>query len=118
MTRAAQQLFELAEHPIFVLDAARNRIHDANPAACRFLGYTHEQLIATPISAIHPAELQQISAWTRSGRETGHAWTTTFSCRHRSGAIMPTEIELLAPDDSGYVFCFVRDRSDHRAPAP
>ena len=118
MSTTAQRLFEQVEHPIFILDASRNRIHDANPAACAFLGYTRDELLATPISAIHPAELEQISAWTRAGREAGHAWTTTFSCRHRSGTIMPTEIELLAPDGSGYVFCFVRDRSEHRAPAP
>lgn len=118
MTAVAQRLFEVAEHPVFILDAVQDRIHDANRAACRFLGYTHEQLLATPISAIHPAELERLAAWTRSGRESGHAWSTTFSCRHRSGTIMPTEIELLAPDDSDYLFCFVRDRSDHRAPAP
>lgn len=118
MTGAVQELFERAEHPIFILDASRNRIHDANQAACDFLGYTHEQLLATPISAVHPAEFAQISAWTRSGIESRHAWSTTFSCKHRSGTVMPTEIELLAPDGRGYVFAFVHDRSDHRAPAP
>jgi len=111
-------LFELAEHPIFVLDASSDRIHDANAAACDFLGYSREELLATPISAIHPAEIDQIGAWTEAGRGAGHAWTTMFSCRHRSGAIMPAEIELLAPDGEGYVFAFVHDRSDHRSPAP
>ena len=39
------------------MDPEHNRILAANDAGCALLGYTREELLETPISRIHPAEL-------------------------------------------------------------
>ena len=48
---------------MFILDPREDRILDANAAACRVLGYTREELLATPVSDIHPHELPQMRSF-------------------------------------------------------
>jgi diguanylate cyclase (GGDEF)-like protein/PAS domain S-box-containing protein len=47
---------------VFVLEPARDRVLYANPQACRLLGYSLEELLATPSSVLHPNELPKLRA--------------------------------------------------------
>ena len=112
------QVFEQSDDPVFILDPAEDRIIDANAAGCRMLEYTREELLATPVSHIHPAELPQLEAFFEAARIDGANWTIGMTCRTRSGTFLPTEMALFLLDSGGghvYVIGLVRDRSEHRA---
>ena len=110
------QVFEQSDGPVFILDPAEDRIIDANAAACRMLEYTREELRATPISDVHPAELPQLEAFFEAARIAGANWTLAMTCRTKSGTFLPTEIALFVLDSGEHVYVIglVRDRSEHR----
>src|SRR6266576_4715506 len=109
------RLFEESSDPVFILDPSADRIIDANPAGCRMLEYTREELLATPISCIHPAELPQLDAFFETARADGANWTIAMTCRTKSGKFLPTEIALFLLDSGTHVYVIglVRDRSEH-----
>jgi len=107
--------FDSVDHPIYVLDPVHDRIVDAN-RACEWLGYSHEELLATPISAIHPAEMPQLLDWVTQVRREQFGWSALFNCRTRAGIHFPVEMMTLAPDLNGLVVTFTTDRSGHRGP--
>ena len=50
-----EYLCQRMPNAMFVVDPARDRIVEANDAACRLLGYSRDQLLASiSISDIHP----------------------------------------------------------------
>jgi DNA-binding SARP family transcriptional activator len=108
--------FDAIDHPIYVLDPVHDRIVDAN-RACEWLGYSHEELLATPISAIHPAEMPQMLDWVTQVRRDQFGWNALFNCRTKAGIHFPVEMMTLAPDPNGLVVTFTTDRSGHRGPA-
>ena len=114
--RSLDELFEESGTAVFITDPRQDRILDANAAASRLLGYTREEFRVTPISQIHPHELPQMRAFLDGALRDGVNWTIEMACRTKSGAFLPTEIELLALDSGGrvYVISLVRDRSEHR----
>ena len=69
---ATEHTLDLVSHAVFLIDPLHNRIVEANRAACEMLGYQRDELLATPMSAIHPAELPQLAAW--SPRLAGTSW--------------------------------------------
>lgn len=109
-------VFEQARDPVFIADPRADRILDANPAACRLLGYTRDELQLTPMSHIHPNELPRLREFANVALLDGINWTVELACRTKSGTYLPTEIELLALDDGNdvVVICLLRDRSEHR----
>ena len=111
------RLFEESSDPIYIIDPPRDRIVEANAAGCRVLEYTRDELLATPISQIHPAELPQLQAFFDEAQANGGNWTIALSCRTKSGRFLPTEIALYPLDtgDRVYVVGLLRDRSEHRA---
>jgi PAS domain S-box-containing protein len=111
-----ERLFEDSDDPIFVVDPLEDQILDANRAACAMLGYTHAELLATPVSWIHPAELPELSAFVAGVVREREGQTIRLTCRTKSGVFLPTETALLARDNGGrlYIFWFVIDRSEHR----
>lgn len=114
---SAARLFTDSSDPVFIVDPDEDRIIDANPAGCHMLEYTRAELLTTPISAIHPAELPQLQAFFDIARADGTNWTISMTCRTRSGRFLPTETALFLLDTGRrvYVIGLVRDRSEHRA---
>ena len=108
--------FELASNAAYVMDPERDRILAANEAGCRLLGYTHEELLATPISSIHPAELPELGELLDSVLRNGRASTIKLTCRTKQGTFLPTEISLHALEVAGRlrILGLVLDRSEHR----
>ena len=72
--------FEQGSSVTLLIDPANAEIVDANPAAAKFYGYTHEQLVGMSISRINPLTEEQ-SALVRQrvvSEESSH-----FNFRHR-----------------------------------
>ena len=109
--------FDAVDHPIYLIDPARDRIVEAN-RACEWLGYSHDELLATPVSAIHPTEFAQLVDWVTQVRSDQIGWSGLFNCRAKDGTYTPTEMMALAPDPNGLVVIFTKDCSAHRSFAP
>lgn len=109
-------VFEHSPEPAYVMDPATERILAANDAGCALLGYTRKELLATPISRIHPAELPELRDLLDRVLRDGRASTIKLTCRTRTGTFLPTEISLHALEVDGRVniLGLVQDRSDHR----
>ena len=90
----------------------------ANRAGCSLLGYTHDELLATPVSRIHPADLPQLRDFVEQVVRDGRASTITLTCRTKLGTFLPTEMSLHAflSDGQLRILGLVQDRSDHRQP--
>ncbi|HSC49070.1 MAG TPA: PAS domain-containing protein [Gaiellaceae bacterium] len=108
--------FEHSPEPAYVMDPEHNRILAANEAGCALLGYTHAELLETPISRIHPAELAELGELLESVLRHGRASTIKLTCRTKGGTFLPTEISLHALELDGElrILGLVQDRSEHR----
>lgn len=113
-------VFEHAREPAYVMDPEHSRILAANDAGCELLGYTREELLATPISRIHPSELTELTELLERVLRNGRASTIKLTCRTKAGTFLPTEISLhkLELDGATRILGLVQDRSEHRQPAP
>jgi len=111
-----KQLFERSPEPAFVIDPLEDRIVAANRAGCSLLGYAHDELLATPVSRIHPADLPQLRDFVEQVVREGRASTVTLTCRTKLGTFLPTEMSLYAflSDGQLRILGLVQDRSDHR----
>jgi len=112
-------LFERTPEPAYVMDPEHSRILAANDAGCDLLGYTREELLATPISRIHPSELRELGELLERVLRDGRASTIKLTCRTKQGTFLPTEISLhkLELDGETRILGLVQDRSEHRQPA-
>jgi two-component system, chemotaxis family, sensor kinase Cph1 len=113
-------VFERAREPAYVMDPDESRILAANDAGCEMLGYTREELLATPMSRIHPSELAELTELLGRVLQNGRASTIKLTCRTKTGTFLPTEISLhkLNLDGETRILGLVQDRSEHRQPAP
>ena len=127
MTRMSSQhalmsgaVFEHTNSAAYVMDPVRDRILAANEAGCALLGYTREELLETPISWIHPAELPELSELLERVLRNGRASTIKLTCRTKQGTFLPTEISLHALELGGQlrILGLVLDRSEHRERGP
>jgi two-component system, chemotaxis family, sensor kinase Cph1 len=118
--RLFAELFEQSPEPAYVIDPAADRILAANPAGCAMLGYTHEELLRTPVSQIHPAERSQMSDFLERALSDGQASTIKLTCRTKIGTFLPTEMALHAFENGGRlrILGLVQDRSEHRQRQP
>jgi PAS domain S-box-containing protein len=113
-------VFERAREAAYVMDPDESRILAANDAGCELFGYTREELLATPISRIHPAELVELTELLRRVLQHGRASTIKLTCRTKTGTFLPTEISVHKVELAGEtrILGLVQDRSEHRQPAP
>ena len=118
--RSFRQLFEQSPEPAYVFDPLDDQILAANEAGGSLLGYTHDELLATPVSRIHPADLPQLRDFVEQVVRDGRASTITLTCRTKLGTFLPTEMSLHAflSDGQLRILGLVQDRSEHRQPAP
>ena len=82
-----QAVFDHSNDAIFVIDPEEDCIVDANPRACAMLGYTREELLCLPISAIHPSEMAVLQAFAQSVFDNGRGWTNELSCQTKLGEL-------------------------------
>jgi len=111
-----ETVFDDSPEAAYVMDPESDRILGANDAGCELLGYTREELLETPISRIHPAELSEMADLLERVLKHGRASTIKLTCRTKGGTFLPTEISLHALEIDGQVriLGLVQDRSEHR----
>src|ERR1700745_3975628 len=114
------QFFEESPEPAYVIDPAADRILAANPAGCAMLGYTHEEILRTAVSQIHPAERSQMNDFLDRVLRDGQASTIKLTCRTKTGTFLPTEMSLHTFEHRGclQILGLVQDRSEHRQRMP
>lgn len=114
------QLFERSPEPAYVLDPREDRILAANRAGCALLGYPHDELLATPVSQIHPADISLMQDFLDRVTRDGRGSTITLTCRTKLGTFLPTEMSLHAFESDGRlrILGLIQDRSNHRQPDP
>ena len=117
---AFEQLFEESSNPALVVAPLEDRILAANRAGCELFGYTREELVATPVSHIHPADLPQLRDFVERVLREGQGSTIKLTCRTKSGDFLPTEMTLVALDSGGRprILGLIHDRSEHRQREP
>lgn len=108
-----RKIFAHTNDAIFVIDPPRDRIVDVNDKACKMLGYSRAELVATPISAIHPHEMPALMAFADSVLREGHGTTNELSCLTKRGDKLPSEMSasIVEIDGQAYVIALVRDIS-------
>ena len=114
------QLFEESSDPAFIVDPFGDQILAANRAGCALLGYTREELLATPVSHIHPADLPQLREFFNHVLEHGQGSTIKLTCQTKRGTFLPIEMALFAFGSGGHlrILGLLHDRSEHRQPEP
>ena len=58
-SRLHSAIFQGTSDAIFLVDPANDRIYDANLTAQKLLGYTRDDLLRLPMSAVHPNECRR-----------------------------------------------------------
>lgn len=108
-----RKIFEHSNDAIFVIDPPRDRIVDVNDKACRMLGYSRDELLATPISGIHPDEMPALMAFTESVLREGHGATNELTCLTKRGDTLPSEMSASIVEIGGqpHMIALVRDIS-------
>ena len=111
-----RKIFEHSADAILVLDPARGHFVDANQRACRALGYGYDELMATPIRAIHPNEMPAFRRFAFSVLEQGSGWSDEFTCTTKSGGTLASEISAVGVDMDGQtvVIAMVRDITERK----
>lgn len=113
-THIYQQVFDNAREAILVTEPVTDRIIDANTAACRLLGYSHDALLRLSASALHPHELPALIVFTQSVLHHGNGWTSELSCRNQKGENIPVEYSAACFEHSGEqrLIAILRDRDE------
>ena len=114
-----QIVFNHSNDLIFLVDAARDLILDANHKACSMLGYSREELLSLALSAIHPNEMPKLMAFAQSVNEYGSGWTDELTCMTKAGEVLPAEISASMVDIQGSpcMIAIVRDISERKRAA-
>ena len=108
-----RRIFEQSNDAICVVDPENDRILDVNPMACSMLGYSRDELLSLPISAIHPHEMPALRSFVKSVSREGNGWTNELSCLTKGGGIVSAEISasMIQIDNRIGVLALIRDIS-------
>ncbi|MHC5019904.1 MAG: sigma-54 interaction domain-containing protein [Planctomycetota bacterium] len=115
-----RSVFEHSHDAIFVVDPETHRIVEANPAACRMLGYSLEELRAKRPEDMHAHEAEAMAQFSATVLRDGHAFSGDLSCLAKSGDRVPVEVTGTLAEDGGtkQIVIMARDmRSLRRAEA-
>jgi PAS domain S-box-containing protein len=111
-----RKVFTYSNDAIFVIDPDEDKIVDVNPKATKMLGYSREELLSLPITAIHPNEMPLLLEFAKNVFEKGSGWTNELNCLTKSGDLLPAEISASVIEISGksYMIALVRDISERK----
>jgi PAS domain S-box-containing protein len=109
-------VFDHSTDAVFIIDPNQDQILDANSRACDLLGYSHDEILSLPVSAVHPKDVVKLQEFALTVNRVGHGWTDELSCLTRDGATVPSEISASVVDIDGKqtLLCLVRDISQRK----
>jgi len=111
-----RKFFEHSNDALFVVDPEHNTILDVNPRTCELLGYTRDELLELPMSAVHPDEMRDFEAFVRDVLNEGSGWTDALSCLTKAKATIAAEISASAVEIDGArrIVAWVRDIGERK----
>ncbi len=83
--------FEAHGEAMLVVDPMADRILDANPAACRLLGYHRSLLRDSRLSLLHPEQMPALIVFSEAALNLGRHWTRELTPKHASGKALKLE---------------------------
>ena len=111
-----RKIFDYSNDAIFIINPAQDKIVDANPSACKMLGYSYKELLEMPMTAIHPHEIERFMNFAKTVTQNRSGWTNELSCMTKTGACVPSEISasILEIDKTNYIIAMIRDVSERQ----
>jgi len=109
-------IFDHSNEAILLSCPSEDAFLDVNPSACSILGFSRDELLNTPMSAIHPYDLPELEAFAVTVFEKGKGWTNELSCVTKTGVSIPTEISASAISISGKpcIVALIRDLTERK----
>ena len=109
-----RKIFDHSNDAIFLVDPLADEILDCNRKACGMLGYTRDELLAVPLSVVHPYEMKQLQAFVQDVYKHGKGWTNELTCMTKGHAVLEAELSasVVEIDDKRLMIALVRDVSD------
>ena len=113
--RRFRTIFEHSNDSTFLVDVERDEILDANARACRMLGYTREELLALPMSAIHPQEMDRVARFAEEVFRDGSGFTDELTCLTKGGSLLAAEMSaaIVELEDRTCMIASVRNVTEH-----
>jgi PAS domain S-box-containing protein len=111
-----REIFDYSNEAILLSCPSEDAFWDVNPSACNMLGFSREELLNTPMSAIHPYDLPDLEAFAETVFKDGKGWTNELTCVTKDGTSIPTEISASAINISGKpcIVALIRDLTERR----
>lgn len=111
------KVFTHSNDAIFIADPHEDRLVDANERACKMLGYTHEEILGLPMSAVHPREWGALEQFSERVFLHGEGRTDALTCTTKHGAVLPCEVSasVVEVDGRRRLISMVRDLTDRDA---
>lgn len=107
-----QALFEYAPDGIVVTNLSGTFL-DANPSACRMLGYTREELTSLRLSDVVPGpEAARLGHALNAIRDCTYR-SQEWQCRRKDGSVFAAEVFAIAMPD-GHIMATIRDITERR----
>jgi PAS domain S-box-containing protein len=109
-------IFDHSNDAIFLVDVEHDSILDVNRRACEMLGYSRAELLALPMSVIHPHEMPKLREFARAVADRGQGFTDQLSCVAKSGEVLAAEVSgaVLEVDHRQCLIASVRDVSESK----
>ncbi len=109
-------IYTSANEAIFLVDPKHDQIIEVNPMALKMLEYSADEILRTPMSAIHPRETDKLRAFATEVYKKGSAVTEALTCTTKNGLVIPAEISAssLTIDGRPLMLAMVRDISERR----
>ena len=108
------EVFQHCSDAMLVIDPIVNRILNANQAACRLLGYSHDEFQKIFVTDLHPHEITALIVFTQSVIENGHGWTDELSCKTNRNINIPVEYSASTYNDGDNTFLIATLRDKHK----
>ena len=113
---SVRTLFEHAPDALFLLDPERETILDVNPASCRLLHASREDLLSRPLHAIWPNQMPRFRAFARSVLEAGSGRLSDLACvtQTRHTVLATVSASVVNIEGRPCLVAFVRESGESR----
>ena len=106
-----RSIFEATTDALFIVDLEDGHCVEANPATCNIYGYSYEEFIGLPPSAIiHPDKLSNFLEKALPSVRTGGEWHARGTNLRRDGASFPIDVHLTSFTYQGKLYMLVVGR--------
>ncbi len=111
-----RSIFNNSNDAILLIDVQQQQIIDANPKASELLEYSYEELLQTPVSVIHPDDMQQVRRFIDQVQLRGAAVTEELTCISKTRKRIQTSISasLMEIDGKRMMLAQVRDITERK----